>query len=302
MNLEQKVMLIVFIANTMCVVVFLIQKLIEQEEKTRSFWIKAIVMLLCPVVGPLFFCFGYLFNRLLFWHSVDLADVVFSKERVRTNVRADEERGRNIVSLEEAIAVSDKGSLRNLMLNVVRGDIQKSLASISLALNSEDSETSHYAASVLQDELNEFRVTVQKIYIEIKRGGKEQSDYALMLIEYMDQVLKQKVFTGMEQVSFVRMMEEVGEILYYKEKERMNSMHFEYICMRLLEVQEYALCRKWCERSREEYPNTLSSYTCFLKLYFTCQERENFFEVLNELKRSNIIIDNETLELIRIFS
>ena len=207
-----------------------------------------------------------------------------------------------MVSLEEAIAVSDKGSLRNLMLNVVRGDIQKSLSSISLALNSEDSETSHYAASVLQDELNEFRVTVQKIYIEIKRGGREQSDYALMLREYMDQVLKQKVFTGMEQISFVRKMEEVCEILYYKEKERMSSMHYEYICMRLLEVKEFALCHKWCERSREEYPNTLSSYTCLLKLYFTCQERENFFEVMNELKHSNIIIDNETLELIRIFS
>lgn len=302
MSVEQKTLLIVFLCNIVIVIVYLIQKLIEQEEKARSYWIKAIVMLLCPVVGPVFFCFGYLFNRLLFRQPVDLADVVFSKERVKTNVRADEERGRNIVSMEEAIAVSDKSSLRGLMLNVVRGDIQQSLASISLALNSEDSETSHYAASVLQDELNEFRVNVQKIYIEIKRGGREQSDYAIMLIEYMDQVLKQKVFTGMEQISFVRMLEEVSEILYYKEKERMSSMHFECICMRLLEVEEYRLCHKWCERSREEYPNTLSSFTCLLKLYFTCQEKEKFFEVMDELKHSNIIIDNETLELIRIFS
>lgn len=39
-----------------------------------------------------------------------------------------------------------------------------------------------------------------------------------------------------------------------------------------------------------------------LKLYFTMGEKEKFFEVLQELKESDIIIDNETLELIRIFS
>lgn len=52
--------------------------------------------------------------------------------------------------LEESLAVSDKRNMRMLMLNVIRGDMQKSLESITMALNSEDSETSHYAASVLQ--------------------------------------------------------------------------------------------------------------------------------------------------------
>ena len=56
--------------------------------------------------------------------------------------------------LEESLAVSDKRNMRMLMLNVIRGDMQKSLESITMALNSEDSETSHYAASVLRDELN----------------------------------------------------------------------------------------------------------------------------------------------------
>lgn len=58
--------------------------------------------------------------------------------------------------LEESLAVSDKRNMRMLMLNVIRGDMQKSLESITMALNSEDSETSHYAASVLRDELNDF--------------------------------------------------------------------------------------------------------------------------------------------------
>lgn len=44
----------------------------------------------------------------------------------------------NITDLEEALEVTDKKSLRTLMLNVIRGDYRNSLAAINLALNSED--------------------------------------------------------------------------------------------------------------------------------------------------------------------
>ena len=66
-----------------------------------------------------------------------------------------------MVALEEALEVSDKKSLRTLMMNVIRGDYKHSLSAIALALNSEDSETAHYAASVLQDVLSDFRSQVQ---------------------------------------------------------------------------------------------------------------------------------------------
>lgn len=66
---------------------------------------------------------------------------MFSKDRTENFLRPDEEMERNMVSLEEALEVTDKKSLRTLMLNVIRGDYQNSLSSINLALNSKDSET-----------------------------------------------------------------------------------------------------------------------------------------------------------------
>ena len=119
-------------------------------------------MVLCPVIGPLFFFMGQLFYLLVFWRDVDLADVIFSKERVRTRMKADEERERDIIPLEEAILVNEKKDLRMVMMNVIKEDIRNSLASITLALDSEDSEASHYAAAVLSDELNKFRLYVHR--------------------------------------------------------------------------------------------------------------------------------------------
>ena len=46
----------------------------------------------------------------------------------------------------------------------------------------------------------------------------------------------------------------------------------------------------------------LSAYTSRLKLYFTTQDRERFFEVMKELRASEVVIDQETLELIRFFA
>ena len=51
----------------------------------------------------------------------------------------------------------------------------------------------------------------------------------------------------------------------------------------------------------ELYPEGLAVYTCKLKLYFTMKKKEDFFETLESLKKSDIVIDYETLELIRLF-
>lgn len=292
---------ILLVINIVIVLGYIIWNQTKRTKQTLSIVSKSIVMLLCPLAGPLFVFLGHVIYRCFFHDEVNLDDVIFKKDRVETYTHADEERGRTVVSMEEALAVTDKDNLRNLMLNVVRGDIRDSLASIALALNSEDSETSHYAASVLQDSLNDFRATVQKCYNEIKKGEENQLEYVLMLLDYMDQVLRQQVFTQMEQCSFVKRMDEVCEILYEIAPKKMTSHHYESICLRLLEIKEYDICKKWCERSVLGYPNTLSTYTCQLKLYFSNGDRKSFFRVLNALKQSNVVIDNETLELIRVF-
>ena len=293
---------IILFINLLIVILYLVWNLVlRKKENKGSYWMRAIVMLLCPIVGIVFFALSQALYVLFFSEPVDLEDVIFSKERVRTFVHADEESERNMVPLEEAIAVTDTEGLRALMLNIVRGDISKTLSAISLALNSEDTETAHYAASVLQDELNQFRMTVQRQYKYITTEENQRLLYAGMLVDYMNKFLEQKVLTDIEQKSYVKMMEEVCDMIYHEEKERLGSVQYEAVCLRLMEVEDYENCEKWCRRAIYEYPNTLSSYTCQLKLYFNSGQKERFFAVIEELKQSAIVIDSETLELLRVF-
>ena len=101
-----------------------VEKIDKKKENRRTYLIRFIVMVLCPVIGPFYFLISYLVYITIFRQSIDLEDVVFSKERVKTRLKADEERERDMVPLEEALAVSDKKSVRMLMLNVIRGNVK----------------------------------------------------------------------------------------------------------------------------------------------------------------------------------
>ena len=76
---------------------------------------------------------------------------------------------------------------------------------------------------------------------------------------------------------------------------------YEKVCLCLLECRMYPEMERWCCRFAEQYPEHPAAYTCRLKLYFSAEERERFFAVLEELKRAQVQPDRDTLELIRVF-
>lgn len=317
MTQTEKYFLFLLLINLIVVIIYVLLQLFRKKTASRAFWVRAIVMLLCPLTGIVYFFCSWLLAILMKPFDTDISDVIFSKLRGKNLVGAEVEQERNLVPLEEALYVTDKDNLRNLMLSVIKRDTQDTLAVIAMALNSEDSETAHYAASVLQGALNDFRSRVQYLFTELKamcaeeasREGTEGYESqrekinttGCELLEYMNKFLEQKVFLETEQRDYALLMDQAGD-LFYQYEEGAHGTLYENISMRLLEVAEYDLCEKWCRRMREKVPGMLGTYTCQLKLYFTVERKNDFFQVLKELKSSSVVIDKETLELIRTFS
>lgn len=270
-------------------------------DNRRTYLIRVVIMILCPVIGILFFLTAQLLYLTIFRFHVELGDVVFDKTRVETQVKASEAQERNIIPIEEAIAINDKKSMRTAMMSIIRGEMQSSLSSVALALEAEDTETAHYAASLLSDNLNEFRMNVRKMHTVFLEEGPEDGKGG-ELLDYMNFYLKQSVFTKIEQNGFVRMMETVADSVYQKEPSLLTGEQYEGVFLRLLEMEDFEHARKWSERLTGQYPESLCSYTCRLKLHFTMENRPAFFEALDALKKSDVVIDNETLEMIRAFN
>ena len=245
MSQRMRYFILLMLINLVVVVIYLIFEHLRRKEKYASIWMKAGMMLLCPVVGPLFLLGSFLLYKLFASQGMDLSDVVFSKERTDTLQRPDEDVEKNMVALEEALEVSDKKSLRTLMMNVIRGDYKHSLSAIALALNSEDSETAHYAASVLQEVLNDFRTGVHERYRLCLVEDEKQAENCIHLIEYMNPIIEQKVLTDLEQHSMAERMDEVLEKAWILDSQKISSTMYEKICQSLLDVKEYETCGKW---------------------------------------------------------
>lgn len=295
----------VLLLNTAAAAAYLIWGMLTARRTKKGkmlIFMRFFLMLFCPVIGILYFVCSMLFHKLLFHKKVDLSDVIFNKEKIRQVERSDLERERNIAPIEETIAVSDYKNQRQLMMNVLRNDYRDSLGSISLALNSADSEVSHYAASALRDELGAFRNSVSQKHKEMLADEKDAGKTAAELIEQMVPILKQNVFPFSEYATYVHILEDAMHTLCQKDGTAARPVYYEWLVQQLLAVKEYDAAAHWCETARHELAGTLIPYKCLLQLYYTTKDRKRFFDVLEALRQSDIPIDNDTLELFRIFN
>lgn len=306
-------LIIVLIVNLIMVIAYILfvllfqRKTIYGDRRTdiARIFMNVVVMLCAPIIGFLVLALSSLIHHLIFNDLPDLSDVVFSKDRVEVRLSADVDQERNFVPLEEALNVSDTASLRQLMLNVIKGDVTKSLSAIAMALNSEDSETSHYAASVLRDELNEFSEKVSKIYKQInddEETDENKVEYITLLLEYMNPVLAQNVFAPMEQRTYVDTMDEVLRILKQDYPDNVKVEYLEWTAKFLIDISDQSRALYWVEYMSQRFPWELGTFTTKMRYYYCFGEKDNFFETINTLKKSDVVIDQATLEQIRIFT
>ena len=102
-----------------------------------------------------------------------------------------------------------------------------------------------------------------------------------------------------EQTDYVEQMDQLCEQLFQNAGERVTPACYEGILKRNMELGKYERAEVWGNRFYEQYPDQLASYTLRLKLYFETKEKDKFFEVLDQLRASPVVVDNKTLELIR---
>ena len=304
---EVIVLAVILTINTMIAAGYLIYSLAFRVKKEKDekdpvrYVILSLFMLLCPVIGPAFLGFGNLFYHLFFDTSIDLAAITFSKKRVDVVERPDESDEINLIPMEEAIMINDKENLRNLLLTVLRGDVKKSINAVTKALNSSDSEASHYAASAIMDIMNEFQKTLQKFYAQMDADPND-TEVMVLYINYLSEMLGAGFLSELEEKTYIYSLQKVCERLFHADPTQLNPMHYTALISLLTKINDLQSSELWIQRFTTNYPDHIEMYRCALHHYFSIKDKIHFFEYMNRLKHSNIPIDNDMLELIRTFS
>lgn len=308
MMTHMQIFILDMIINLIIVLLYLVWKLIaifilHRKDAKKGVLIRTFVMLVCPLAGAFYFLVSYVVYKLFMHREVDLSDVVFGKDRVKPHEQADEERSRNLAPMEETLAMSDYDNQRTVMMNVLHGNVNESMGAVAEGLGSADTETAHYAASMLQSQLSKFRsqTDAQLRRIEETETEEERLRLRCQLLSYMNGFLRQHLMNGMEQHTYVLKADAVGDAIFYAGSVGLEGTDCEQLCLRLLENDEFERCEKWCGRMTQLFPNMLGTYTVKIKLYYTIHDQERFQEALENLRGSDVIIDKETLDLIRAF-
>lgn len=300
-KLDVQITLLLLASNLVLSILFFIIALFKNKKEKPTFFMLSLFILVTPVFGLSYIILGLSLYAYRKNNKVDMSDISFGREREDLLISPDKEIEFNYVPVEDAIAVSDKSSLRKLLLNIMLKSEQNSLASIFGAIKSKDSESSHYAASLIMETLSIARINVQN-YIETLNENPEDVDFNLKVFGYIDETLTLNVMNEIEKRTHIYILNDVATILYEKNLWYMTGEHYLKIIDWLIEVKDYNLAHKWLNMSNQYRQNSLETYKARLHLYYAQNDSVAFLETLDGLRESDIIVDQEVLDLFRFYS
>ncbi len=295
---EARLLLYIILGNAFIGFLYFLVLCLKKEKK------KALVMflfiLICPVIAVLYLSGSSLLVKLLNNKIIDKADLSFSTEKKPIIAGPDLDKEINIVSVEEALLISDSKDKRRVILDVLKEDYNDSLSVINSALESNDSETSHYAASIITDVKSNFKITVQRMREKLDKFPND-AEISCLMVSFINEFLQKKVLSDIEQLTYIEQSVQILDNLYKNDKKAITSEMYKQVIQHLLRIGKNNEALIWGRRSINEYPNELDTYKGILKLYYETGEKTKFFEVLKKLKESNLEFDNECIELIRFY-
>lgn len=203
----------------------------------------------------------------------------------------------NVVSIEEALLISDTDYRREIMMKALKKDALKYIQFISTAINNDDPETAHYAAASM---LNMRRALDIKMRETLKIRD-ENPDNISIAMDYFD--ITDSYINIFDIDSGIRAKYIDDNILILKTiiEDKVGTPQ-KYI-MRLIELLvasgNYEEAKKYCKIFLLIYPDNEDKYEGLLKSYYEMKNKKDFDFVLRRLIDSEIMFSNEMLEIMR---
>ena len=289
------------IINLIIALVFIIAGIFMPKGKKASAILLGIFYIVCPIVGPSCYFIYWLLLVVFYTSKFDSESLTFSTDRTESVLASDEHTELNYISIQDALVMNDTSSLRRLLLNVLKERSVIQAPSITKAISSSDAESSHYAATAVTNYLSEFQSVVQTKLYRIKQMPNNVPTI-IDAINYILPVLQANIMDDIEQRSYVYILDDMMDDMYQNNKWHLSSKNYLDITDLLLNIKDYSRARTWVNRANECRSGELNTYKCSIHLFYTIQSIDELFAVVDDIKKSNIVIDKEMLDFIRILS
>lgn len=299
---KEDILIYILIINFVISLIYLFIKWINKDLKHGM--IMSAFMIICPLIGPSYLFLSWCVYEIYFKRrskDINIEELSLRKDKIEVISKPDLKNALNKVPLEEALIISDKKSARKLLLDVLKEDSEGSLKTILNAIEHKDVEVSHYAASAISNTINQFKVKEKRLrekYNKDKLNNQLCDEY----IDYLNAFLSQKILPVHEQSLYCNLFEElVINIESHLPSEVSGELYNKLVCI-LLDLKEYDRAKIWVEKALSNNGDELESYKAALRYYYIMEDTSNFLSIMEKLKKSDVLLDHDILDMIRFFS
>jgi tetratricopeptide (TPR) repeat protein len=289
----------IILVNTIISVAFLV--FFTLLGKFKPAFCKTIVMLLTPPFGVICFFVNFIISLFDRKSDIDYLELTFSREKREFAQQTDYETEKEFVPLEEALIISDVQDKRRALLNVLKADVSNNMKSLVKALDNEDSETAHYAASALMDILQKYSKRLSTLSIKYKENPEDadvNKEYADTTYEY----ISSGVLGEIEVKKYAHLYVELIDNLNKYHPDMLDTEQFRNVVECLLKIGKYDEADRWATLSIERQPNIEQSYLNSLNVKYNTEQWEDFKTVLNQLLRSGAQLSDKGIGIVRFWN
>lgn len=302
MSRDLIIILIILLVNLVISLIYLFIHLRKKDRK-KGFIVFGI-FLVFPIVGFVFMGLAELSNLIFFGQQqreLLYDELSFEKTRMQLIQDTDIDRSLNNVSLEEALMLSNKKERRQSLMEVLKqDDYTNMIDSIKDAVSSEDKEISHYAATFVSETISRYKGRELELRKQMEKNPVPEN--LVIYIDYVREVLDSNLFEGLEKERFLTLYDSTAWTLYEKAPELLLDSHVTALFRNFEKAGGEAKMNDWLDVVKER---SMDSLECFKEyLAYSCEQgdKETFFALLEQVKYSNVILDNEAVEWIRFFA
>ncbi|WP_372629192.1 hypothetical protein [Cohnella sp.] len=211
----------------------------------------------------------------------------------------EKQRELDVVPIEDALVASRHQERRQALIEVLKQDTIKYIEVLQLAVNNEDTETSHYAVSAIMEMKRKLLISLQELEVRYEQDphhAETAKAYVEVLAVYvrsgfLDERTKRKY-----QYTYLSVMTN-----YLKQHEKEEQL-FAAKLETEIELGIFAEAEQTALHYVECFPLSEQAYLSLMKYYFTVRSSRKLEQTLIRLKNSPIRLSNAGLTAVRFWS
>lgn len=274
------------------------------RDLLRDWFLKMLIVTALPVLGwlfPIFWPKHWFQSKREGLSDAELFeendDPLVQQASIYSMVEVEKEL--NVISIEEALIVSEYAARRTVMINVLKQDSMNYMDILQKAVSNEDTETSHYAVSAIMEMKRKLTLSLEELTLKYE-SNKEDTHvlrtYADVLNNYMKSGFLDERTLRKYKFTYILVLEQLIALLPEGDSAYIEKVDAELEVGGLLEAEKTALLYL------DRHPHSEDAYLCLLKVYFYMKAYRRLQEILQLLKRSPISLSNRALTLVRFWS